>query len=389
MTAVPLAHHRSFRDETDHEGRARSDLLAARLPRAMALSEALLPLERAVDACAALRSRLGSVPFQNNMIHVESKLDALALDGVAERPGERGGDRSGALLRLMIAQAAGERPAPRELRLATQALDAFRHGLSAVRAGGRAALGGNLLAEMVRLLRGAPAAAGPGTAGGAHGARIGLVHPAVPPEEGLDQAMADLERFLTDPPPLPLAVRMAMAAARIELLAPFEEASAQLSQLLMPLMAVADGRPPLFVSQVLSSRRDAYRTALARLEAGHNWEGWIGQYLGWLVEAAEAATVRLERAERLRLDREAGMESLRSDSTARRLAELAFGMPVLTVGDAQEMLEVSFQTANAAVATLVRLGILAPHSNIRRNRIFIFGQTLDMLTESVNRTPSA
>ena len=59
--------------------------------------------------------------------------------------------------------------------------------------------------------------------------------------------------------------------------------------------------------------------------------------------------------------------------------ELAFGFPVLTVGAAQEMLQVSFQTANAAVATLVRLAILAPHSNIRRNRVFIFRETLSML----------
>jgi Fic family protein len=99
-----------------------------------------------------------------------------------------------------------------------------------------------------------------------------------------------------------------------------------------------------------------------------------------MTDAADAASARLERTERLRLHREAEMVSLRSDSTARRLTGLAFGFPVLTVGAAQEMLDVSFQTANAAVATLVRLGILAPHSNIRRNRVFIFGEMLSMLT---------
>ncbi len=391
VDAVPVAHYRSFRGaEASRDDQIRAELLAARLPRTLALSSALLPLERALDACSALRSRLGNVPFQNNMIRVESKLDALALDG--------GADRSDALLRLMLAQAVGERPAPRELRLAAHALEAFRHGLAAVRAGGRAALTMSLLGELARLGRGTQPAFGPVAVPSAHapagahpgtqpGARIALAYPLATPDDALTQATQDLERFLTDPPPLPLPVRMAMAAARIELLAPFEEASPQLARLLMPLMAAADGRPPLFIAQVLAARRDAHQAALAEFEAGQDWEVWIGRYLGWLADAADAAAIRLERAERLRLDREAGMDSLRSDSTARRLAELAFGMPVLTVCDAQEMLEVSFQTANAAVATLVRLGILAPHSNIRRNRIFIFGQTLDMLAESLGPAP--
>ena len=402
---MPLAQYRPIQDEamSMRQGATRPELLAARLPRTLALSGALMPLERALDACGALRSRLGNVPFQNNMIRVESKLDALALDAAPERPdrpGERVPDRSEALLRLMIVQAADERPAPRELRRAANALAAFRHGLAAVHAGGRAALTLGLLAELVRLVQGAvvqpvpaPPRSGPASlpGPGALGqvGRIGLVHPAAASDDALAQAMLDLERFLTDPPPLPLPVRMAMAAGRIELLAPFEGGSAALARLLMPLMAVADGRPPLFLSHILAAHGDAHHAALRELEAGQDWELWIGHYLSWLVEAADAAGLRLERAERLRLDREAGLVSLRSDSTARRLAELAFGVPVLTVGDAQEMLEVSFQTANAAVATLVRLGILTPHSNIRRNRIFIFGQTLDMLAESLGSTPAA
>ncbi len=387
---MQVAQYRSFREaEAGRDGQVPPELLAVRMPRTLALSAALMPLERALDACSALRSRLGNVPFQNNMIRVESKLDALALDG-ADRSSERAADRSGALLRLMIAQAAGERPAPRELRLAAHALDAFRHGLAVVRAGGRGGLTLNLLAEMARLVRGTqpagPVAVPPRVQSGA---RIALAYPLASPDDALAGAMHDLERFLVDPPQLPLPVRMAMVAVRIELLVPPDEAGPQLARLMMPLMAAADGRPPLFVAQVLAARRDAHRDALAEFEAGHDWEAWIARYLGWLADAADAAAIRLERAERLRLDRETGMDSLRSDSTARRLAELAFGVPVLTVCDAQEMLEVSFQTANAAVATLVRLGILTPHSNIRRNRVFIFGQTLDMLAESLGPSPSA
>ncbi len=343
-------------------------LVPSALPRRLELSAALMPLEQAIDASSALHARLGSVPFHDNMIRVESKLDALALDGA--------GPVHGALLRLMIIDAAGERSAPRDLRAAVNALEAFRHGLAVVQARGRAGLDAALLGEMHWLLRnGAPAEPGPGSPRG-EPLRLRL-----PVEGEAGAAMRDLEQFLIEPPSLPLVIRLALVTARLELLAPFGEASAPLARLLMPLMAVADGRPPLFLAQTLAARRQACDAALDELQRDGRWEGWICFFLSCLTGAANAASARLQRAERLRLDREADIVALRSDSTARRLAELAFGFPVLTVGAAQEMLDVSFQTANAAVATLVRLGILAPHSNIRRNRVFIFRETLSMLAE--------
>ena len=341
-------------------------LVPAGLPRQLELSAALMPLEQAVGASSALQARLGSVPFHDNMIRVESKLDALALDGAGSAPGT--------LLRLMIIEAAGERSAPRDLRAALHALDAFRHGLAVVRARGRAGLDLALLGEMHWLLRNGPLAE-PDLPRGEASRTLSSV------EGEAGAGLRDLEQFLTDPPPLPLAVRLAVVTARLELLAPFGEASAAMARLLMPLMAVADGRAPLFLAQTLAARRPARDAALAELQRDGRWEDWICFFLCCLTQAADAASTRLQRAERLRLAREADIVSLRSDSTARRLAELAFGFPVLTVGAAQEMLDVSFQTANAAVATLVRLGILAPHSNIRRNRVFIFRETLSMLTD--------
>ena len=341
----------------------------ASLPRRLELSAALVPLEQAIQASTLLQARLGNVCFRDNMIRVESRRDALALDGRDAGTGADPGPAPGDLLRLMIVEALQERPAPRDLRTATHALEAFRHGLAVVRAEGAAGLTIDLLVEMHRRLvdGGLPATA----------SATVLPHDrpqrALPSFEGeLGVAMRDLERFLTDPPALPLAVRLALATARIELLAPFGEASVPLARLLMPLMAAADGRPPLFLAQTLAAHRGACDAALADLRRDGRWEGWVCVFLACLTEAANAASARLERAERLRLDREAEIVSLRSDSTARRLTELAFGFPVITVGGAQEMLDVSFQTANAAVATLVQLGILMPRSNIRRNRVFIF-----------------
>lgn len=329
------------------------------------MSDALIPLEQAVAACSALHGRLGETVVHDNMVRVESKLDMLALSSSADVPG--------ALLRMMIVSTSDESPAPRDLRAAAHALHAFRHGLAAVRVGGCAALTIELLDEMHRLLRSGSL---PG------GTQSGFLDAAPLSGAATAAALQELERFLTDPPLMPLAIRSALVVAWIELLAPFDAASGHIARLLVPLMAIAEGQPPLFLTRSLATCIPSYEAKLAALRIDHHWEDWICFFLPHLTRASRAIAARLDRTAALRLSREAELVSLRSDSTARRLADLAFGMPVLTVSSAQEMLGVSFQTANAAAATLVRLGILAPHSNIRRNRIFIFAEMLTMLAAS-------
>ncbi|WP_419727991.1 Fic family protein [Lichenicola sp.] len=361
------------------------------LPRSLALSAALAPLEQAVDACSTLRARLRTVPYRDSLMRAESRLDALALAlpqpsaARHELPGGFGGTASDNLLRLLVLEASEDRAAPRSLRPSVNGVAAFELGLQRVRANGTGALTAGLLQDLHRLLFLGLGESGSTSAGIAlsDGRRRepgwsgdGQVPSRVQPGAGLQ----DLERFLLDPPRLPLPVRMALVVAKVECLSSFDQGSRQLAWLLMPLMTAAENRPPLFVAQTLAARREHYETALAGLRSTGDWEAWVGFFLQRLAEAADGATARLDRTEGLQRARAADLFSLRSDSTARRLAELALGVPVLTVGAAQTMLGVSFQTANAAVATLQRLGIVTPHSSNRRNRIFIVSGTLATLT---------
>lgn len=349
------------------------DLDWLRLPRRLELCDALLPLEQSVGAYSALQTRLRAAPFRENMIRAESRLDALSLAPTIGIEGD--------LLRLLILESTGERPAPRELRGAVNAIDALEQGLACVRTHGRAGLTLQLLSEMHRLLcAGIAVSMTPGTIRQSNpGSLFQRTSRRLPSGEALAVGLDDLERFLTDPPPLPLPVRLALVAAHVELLSPFDYGSGQLAWLLLPLMAVADGLPPLFLARTLSMRQDEYDRRLQSLQSGLGWEEWTCFFLARVTEAAITASARLDRTERLQDAHGAALASLRSDSTARRLSQLAMGVPALTVGAAQDLLDVSFQTANSAVATLVRLGLLRPHSANRRNRVFILSGTLEAL----------
>ena len=366
------------------------------MPRHLSLAASLLPLEQAIDACSTLHARLRTVPYRDSLMRAESRLDSLALafppaPSARSPVGAGHGDPAGEtapddLLRLLVLEASEDRMAPRSLRPSMNGVAAFEHGLARVRANGTAALTAGLLQELHRLLF-----LGLSEPAGAQPAATIVDGLGETGWQGAGQASSraragarlhDLERLLVDPPALPLPVRLAIVAAQIECVPPFDHGNRQLAWLLLPLMTAAEGRPPLFVGQTLAAARDQYGAALAALRATGDWEAWIGFFLQKLTQAAKAATARLDRTEDLQRARAADLFSLRSDSTARRLAEMALGVPVLTVGAAQSMLGVSFQTANAAVATLQRLGIVTPHSSNRRNRIFVVGGTLATLTGS-------
>jgi hypothetical protein len=67
-----------------------------------------------------------------------------------------------------------------------------------------------------------------------------------------------------------------------------------------------------------------------------------------------------------------------------RLADLLLGQPVVTVNALVERLNVTFQSANAAVAVLVEMGILRPQGRQRRHRAFQAHEVLNILYTGID-----
>ncbi|MCQ8242126.1 Fic family protein [Rhizosaccharibacter radicis] len=362
-------------------------LLPVPLPRRLSLAEGLLELENAAAAKGSLRALWRGAPFRDNLTHVESRVEAATLGLAASARSD--------LLKLLIFETSDDRTAPerhgpgRDIRSAVNCAAAFDHGLAQVRLHGRAAFTLGLLAEMHRLLcDGLTVPCVPGEFRSRPAPQRGTSRVLAPAPDHLPEALADLEGFLRDPPPMPLALRLALVCGQIEAMMPFDYGSGLMAWLLLPLVALAEGHPPVFLASVLQRRRVQYDESLQELLRTGRWDGWISFFLPAIAVAATGASARIERVGDLRGEWNRKLAALRSDSTARRLADLAIGQPVLTVNAAQDMLGVSFQTANAAVAALVRLGIVAAYANMRRNRIFVVRETLSMLgTEVLEAEP--
>lgn len=73
------------------------------------------------------------------------------------------------------------------------------------------------------------------------------------------------------------------------------------------------------------------------------------------------------------------LRSLRAKGVSLRIAEDLIGYPMLTVRDAADRYEVTYQAADQAVAKLVELGILQQRSEGNHGRIFACNDVLKVM----------
>jgi hypothetical protein len=74
----------------------------------------------------------------------------------------------------------------------------------------------------------------------------------------------------------------------------------------------------------------------------------------------------------------------RKHATVWRVANLLLGQPVVTVSSLVDRLEVTFPSANAAVAVLVDMGVLRPRGQQRRNRAFHAHEVMNLLYTGID-----
>ena len=204
-----------------------------------------------------------------------------------------------------------------------------------------------------------------------------------PPASYVEQLMGDLGHYLNYQPEgnafLSIVVRMAVAHAQFESIHPFRDGNGRTGRLLMPLMLVADGYPPIYLAGFLKLNQREYYDGLLGVQTKGEWETWIAFLSNGIVAScAESAFI----AKRMIEIRDGWQEKLstRRDSAARKLANLLIGYPVISVNDAKKLLDCSFPAANNAIDELVNIGALA-EPKISRNRMFVAPGVIDLLNQ--------
>lgn len=271
-------------------------------------------------------------------------------------------------------------------------------GLDRIRAGGRAALDLSLIHGLHAVLM--EDAAGRFPVGAYRDTQVWIGSPGriedatfVPaPPEYVPGCMAELHDSMLqyaqrdgEYGELSVIAQLAITHAQFETIHPYHDGNGRTGRLLMPLMLVATGHPPLYLSGSLLRRKRAYYDALAAIQLQGDWAPWIRLLTSAVVDSCHDAIAIARDLVTLLGDWERKVAGYRSDSAVRKLPRLLLGHPVLNVRKAMELLDISQPAANAAINNLVKAGILEQVGIGNYDRLFRATAVLQRL----DRAPGA
>lgn len=202
-----------------------------------------------------------------------------------------------------------------------------------------------------------------------------------PPEEMMD-ALSDLERFLHEPSPLPLLVRLALVHYQFEAIHPFVDGNGRIGRLLITLLLCSENvlpQPMLYLSAYFERNRPEYYRLLLAVSREGAWTEWLSFFLRGVTEQAGDAIRRSEKLLQLWQGYRAHLQSARSSALLLKLVDQLFHQPYLTVSQAKDFLKVTHRAADLNVKKLLAAGILQEQSNLVYNRVFVAHEVMSIL----------
>jgi Fic family protein len=197
-----------------------------------------------------------------------------------------------------------------------------------------------------------------------------------PPENKLADLLSDLERFIHAESKLHPLIKVALAHAQFETIHPFLDGNGRIGRLLIALMLEEYqlvAAPVLYVSSFLKRHQAEYYRRLGNVRTEGDWEGWIVFFLECVAAAAaESEQNIIDIQTMINADRARLLATKSISQATYRLFELLPEMPRFSVETARKALDTTFPTANAAVANLVRVGIVTELTGRSKNRGFSY-----------------
>ena len=145
--------------------------------------------------------------------------------------------------------------------------------------------------------------------------------------------------------------------------------------------------PLLYISAFFEATRSAYYAALQGVHQHGRWEDWLVYFLTGVARQSEDALSRSARINALIAKWRAAVAG--SSRAAARLVEVVAENPFCTTTRVARRLDVAFTTAQRAVETLRRAGVLKQVNDAKRDRVYCAAALLKILEEPARLTPTA
>jgi len=222
---------------------------------------------------------------------------------------------------------------------------------------------------------------------GSHGCTVQEAAFVPPPPDEVPQMMANLEQFLHCDTELPLLIKIGLAHAQFETIHPFRDGNGRVGRLLITFLLCEHKvllKPVLYLSYFFRRNQQQYYEQLQSVRDGGTWEEWLAFFLRGVLEVSRQATDTARQVLALReRHRRAVTENLgRVAGNGHRVLEHLYEHPIVSVGDVQELIGMSYQAANDLVIRMVNSGILNEMTGRVRNRRYIYQSYADLFHEA-------
>jgi Fic family protein len=210
-----------------------------------------------------------------------------------------------------------------------------------------------------------------------------------PPASDVGSLLGSFEGFMRDRGSLPPLVHAAVSHAHFETIHPFLDGNGRVGRLLVTFLLVHEGilhRPLLYLSSFLKRHRSEYYDRLMAVRHDGNWEGWLDFFLRGVAETAEEATRTATSIVHLRDANRAEIQSL--GAHAIELLDHLYEQPVVNIAAAQQLLKVSWPTANKLIQQFEAKGLLREMTGLRRNRTYRYDPYLALFADPVPFDPA-
>lgn len=184
-----------------------------------------------------------------------------------------------------------------------------------------------------------------------------------PPPLEASNALGQLEKFIHrhERAGIPHLVESALIHYQFETIHPFADGNGRVGRMLITLHLAMRGalrQPLLYLSPVLENRKDEYIDRMFDVSRRGDWIGWITFFLDVVIQSC-AQTIEVADA-LLALHREFRQRASGAgrSSNLLTLVDHLFQLPVVTIPQVAELLDVTYRSAQLNVEALVKEGIL-------------------------------
>jgi len=205
-----------------------------------------------------------------------------------------------------------------------------------------------------------------------------------PPVPEMLEALGELELYLHRDCPYPPLVRMGLIHAQFEVIHPFIDGNGRIGRLLLSLILVSWNllpMPLLYLSAYFERHRQDYYDLLLAVSSRSAWRDWLVFFLRGVAEQARDAIKRAIRLQDLQAEWRQRLTQARASTLLLRLVESLFDSPLLTIPQAQKLLEVTYHSAQLNVGKLVKAGILRQLGESAYGKTFLAEKVLQAIDD--------